>query len=728
MATWRQRIQEFSTTLRRRDDGNSEIPDLRPRRQFSLSPQLTTKTQRSPQSEPLISVILPVYNHQRFLAEAVYSVLTQSHQNLELIVVDDGSEEDITSTLQPFLKDPRMQLVRQDHLGLAAALNNGFSRAHGVFYSWTSADNCYLPKALQAMSQFLLANPKIDLTYANVDLINEDGTASIGSNYRPEDQLLSGSPRLFLPLSADTLLERPDNFINACFLYRQEIALQVGPYDVTTMGYEDYDYWIQIALCSDHIINYGSNQDNRHPCCHLLSRTHLRGPNISHLDDDISYYQYRLHDNTLTRNLNQERLATAGKDLVRAAQKVRGCSPRAFSMESALPPTSKEFLLLREAAHLIGSTFHQSVSKASSVETPPSREFFRLQLLDSDQNASTPENQTLLHAFRPEIFDQELSYTHSSHLAFHGDYAIRPFLFLAQSGNSSSRTSHETAKQVLVLPPLIIPQVLRRARDSFFGAIEKEPQSNASVLLFMPDFVVGFESQKTKSQISFITQMEQTASLITTLPKITFVLLALTAAQRQTADKIHTLSNYKRNVRIIDLSDRPFRRMDSNDTLEPDGLAQALMYVLSSVDVVLSLRNNHPLDPLTMLELRIECALAAAAGLRLLAIFEQTQPPQKSSSPERSPQELSEILLWSSISTSPALESIYLESKLSESNPSSAVQIEKQILALEANVLDQRSAEQWLQGVELARIGDNIASLFRLTRYKALKDALKRSK
>lgn len=729
MATWRQRLQEFGSTIRLRNEGrlrdesNSDIPGLRPRRQFCLSPLLTTRLQRPPQPEPLISVILPVYNHQRFLAEAVYSVLTQSHNNLELIVIDDGSEEDITSTLQSFLKDPRMQLVRQNHLGLSAALNNGFSRAQGVFYSWTSADNCYLPNALQAMSQFLLANPTIDLTYANVDLINEDGTPCIGGHYRPEDQLLAGSPRLFLPLSAEALLERADNFINACFLYRREVALRVGPYDERTPGYEDYDYWIQIALCSS-----------------------CRGPNISHLDDDLSYYQYRLHDNTLTKNLNQERLVTAGKELVRAAREVRRRSPREITISSALPPTSKEISLLQESAYFIGSTIrsatHPSLSKATSDEVsltgaalptaPVPGELFRLQLLSKDPSTSTAENQILLRGFRPDIFDRPISYTHSSHLAFHGDYAIRPFLLLASSSSAASSSSNvdEIPKQVLVLPPLIIPQILRRARESFFGALQKEPQSKATVLLFMPDFVPGYESRKTRQQVNFIAHLELTASLISTLPKITFALLALTETQRQTADKIHTLSNYKRNARIIDLSDRPSRRMDSNDTLEPDGLAQALMYVLSSVDLILSLR-NHPLDSLSMLELRIESALGAAAGLRVLAVLkltnEQTSTPlhEDPSQPqaEWSQHDPSGTLLWSFISSSPVMERIYLESNLSESNPSHVVQIEKRVLGLtlETEALDQRSAEQWLQQAELARIGENIAALFRLAGYEALK-------
>src|SRR5574337_314358 len=103
---------------------------------------------------PLISIVLPTYNGAAYLRESLDSCLNQSFQDLELIVVDDGSTDD-TETILGSYSDPRLRVLKQSNQGLAAALNAGFAQTRGRFLSWTSDDNLYLPEAMAVMCRYL---------------------------------------------------------------------------------------------------------------------------------------------------------------------------------------------------------------------------------------------------------------------------------------------------------------------------------------------------------------------------------------------------------------------------------------------------------------------------------------------------------------------------------------------------------------------------------------------
>lgn len=232
--------------------------------------------------QPLISIVLPVYNQSQYLAESLDSALHTAARKhtVEVILVDDGSTEDLRPVLRRHEKDVRFRHIRQDNLGLAAALNAGFSLARGQFLTWTSADNVYRWGSLDELADFLLSNPSVALAYANIELIDENGRPSARANYRPQDQLLPGSAVRFLPRRGDTLWTFPDNFINSCFLYRRNNADAIGGYDPTLVGAEDYAYWLELAETGV----------------------------LAHVPTETALYAYRLHRNSLTSSLKQEAL------------------------------------------------------------------------------------------------------------------------------------------------------------------------------------------------------------------------------------------------------------------------------------------------------------------------------------------------------------------------------------------------------------------------------------
>jgi glycosyltransferase involved in cell wall biosynthesis len=179
---------------------------------------------------PLVSIILPTYNGAKYLRQAILSCLNQSFNNIELIVVVDGSTDDTDKVLAEFT-DPRVQIVHhQKNLGLPEGLNTGFAHSQGDFLTWTSDDNWYSPNAITTMVNFLTENVEIGFVYADMWLVDETGGTQTLDVLPPEH-----------------LRNQPWNGIYACFMYSRTVYETVGDYDPTTRLAEDYDYWLRIA-------------------------------------------------------------------------------------------------------------------------------------------------------------------------------------------------------------------------------------------------------------------------------------------------------------------------------------------------------------------------------------------------------------------------------------------------------------------------------------------------
>ena len=103
---------------------------------------------------PFFTVVIPVYNRARELERALHSVLTQTCQDFEVVVVDDGSSDNPQATVDA-LHDPRVRLVRQENKGGAAARNRGFDEARGQFVALLDSDDRFLPQHLENMRELL---------------------------------------------------------------------------------------------------------------------------------------------------------------------------------------------------------------------------------------------------------------------------------------------------------------------------------------------------------------------------------------------------------------------------------------------------------------------------------------------------------------------------------------------------------------------------------------------
>lgn len=180
---------------------------------------------------PKISVIMPVYNGEKFLRGAIESVLAQTFQDWELRMVDDGSTDSSREIMREYVqKDNRIHMIENEtNLKLPMALNVGFRQAEGEYYTWTSDDNLYDADALEVMVSFLENNPMYGMIYCDIRHLDENGTIQNSEDAREVRCLYSGS------------------YAGACFLYRKQVAQAVGEYDPSMFLVEDYDYWLRIS-------------------------------------------------------------------------------------------------------------------------------------------------------------------------------------------------------------------------------------------------------------------------------------------------------------------------------------------------------------------------------------------------------------------------------------------------------------------------------------------------
>jgi glycosyltransferase involved in cell wall biosynthesis len=133
----------------------------------ALAPKLASRTgdQGRGKGAPEVSIIMAVYNRLISTAEAIESVLAQTFQAWELIVVDDGSDEDLESVVKPYLADRRIRFIRQTRQGAAAARNAGLRQAKGAMIAYLDSDNLWYPGYLSEAVAALKANPQIDVAY-----------------------------------------------------------------------------------------------------------------------------------------------------------------------------------------------------------------------------------------------------------------------------------------------------------------------------------------------------------------------------------------------------------------------------------------------------------------------------------------------------------------------------------------------------------------------------------
>jgi len=137
----------------------------------------------------LVSIIIPAYKAEKYIAETIQSVLDQTYPNWELIIIDDGSPDNQKSIIEPFLKDPRIQYHFQENQGVSVARNHGISIAKGVYIAFLDADDIFIKDNLE-IKIAELEKSKSDYVFSNMIMFDSITNQEIQAESGKGDNIL----------------------------------------------------------------------------------------------------------------------------------------------------------------------------------------------------------------------------------------------------------------------------------------------------------------------------------------------------------------------------------------------------------------------------------------------------------------------------------------------------------------------------------------------------------
>jgi glycosyltransferase involved in cell wall biosynthesis len=198
--------------------------------------QIILNTTAGNLKKPLISVVIPTYNSASFLPQSVESVLQQTYDNFEVIIVDDGSTDDTETVLLPYKE--KIRYIKKANSGPSGARNLGIAEARGEFIAFQDADDIWVPEKLQLQMDYLTNHPKIAVLHTDLTQFNHQGEVSfslkerygsIPSGYIFEELLVNHAVTL------------------STIIVRRSCIDEVGAFDESLIGAEDYNFYLRLA-------------------------------------------------------------------------------------------------------------------------------------------------------------------------------------------------------------------------------------------------------------------------------------------------------------------------------------------------------------------------------------------------------------------------------------------------------------------------------------------------
>jgi glycosyltransferase involved in cell wall biosynthesis len=198
--------------------------------------KLSTTTQKD-HVYPTISVIIPVYNRESRILKTVESVLKQSLQDFELIIVDDGSTDGTPKILNNLFQayPQKITLIKQSNQGVSAARNTGIKRAAGEYIAFCDSDDLWITSKLETQ---LLTMKKNNWTICQTDetwIRNQKKVNPMKKHKKPSGDIFIPSLELCLVSPSATMLKKT-------------VLEDIGLFDETLPACEDYDLWLRLAL------------------------------------------------------------------------------------------------------------------------------------------------------------------------------------------------------------------------------------------------------------------------------------------------------------------------------------------------------------------------------------------------------------------------------------------------------------------------------------------------
>lgn len=197
----------------------------------------TANNQFKEQGAPLVSVVTPVYNNERYLEQAVQSILDQTLSDFEFILVDDESTDSSAAILERMSRqDPRIRVFRRPHTGIVGAMNDGLRLARAEFIARMDADDLALPHRLERQVEFLRDHPDHVLVGSRVMLIDPDGAPICEFVHETtHEEIDQGHVAMRWTV------------VHPAVMYRRQVVLDLSGYRGEYESLEDLDLFLRLA-------------------------------------------------------------------------------------------------------------------------------------------------------------------------------------------------------------------------------------------------------------------------------------------------------------------------------------------------------------------------------------------------------------------------------------------------------------------------------------------------
>jgi glycosyltransferase involved in cell wall biosynthesis len=205
---------------------------------------------------PRVSVIMSVYNGEKYLREAIDSILNQTFKDFEFLIIDDGSTDSSAEIVHSYC-DPRIRVFKQENKGLTKSLNIGLKLANGEYIARQDADDISLPFRLEKQVEFLDKQTDVVLVSSNIEFMDDRGE-SLGKSDRATDSDLIAWYLLFYNQIGG----------HSQVMFRNQPVMKLGGYSEALRCTQDYELWVrlakshEIAILPDVLVRWRKHDDN----------------------------------------------------------------------------------------------------------------------------------------------------------------------------------------------------------------------------------------------------------------------------------------------------------------------------------------------------------------------------------------------------------------------------------------------------------------------------------
>jgi glycosyltransferase involved in cell wall biosynthesis len=182
-----------------------------------------------------LTVVMPVYNGEKYLSESIESILSQTFTDFEFLIIDDGSSDKTVEIIKSFDDNRIVFLQNAANLGLSKSLNIGIHQSHGNYIARQDADDISLPTRLEKQFKYLENHPKVGVIGTTTEWIDEKGDHLLFWS-RPTDNI-----------SIQESLIYTCNIIHGSTMYRRQAVEEIGLYNSKLRTGQDYDLWLRLS-------------------------------------------------------------------------------------------------------------------------------------------------------------------------------------------------------------------------------------------------------------------------------------------------------------------------------------------------------------------------------------------------------------------------------------------------------------------------------------------------